>query len=1108
MSQPINRHLVVLLLCVSSCFFKANAEGYQGRQQTQVFNVESGLSQSWVLALHVDRYGLLWVGTQNGLNRYDGYSFLKFQTNPLDSTSLCNNMVNSICEDNHGNLWVSTWGGLSYLDRSSGTFTSYFHNPNDNSSINHSRLYGVYCDRRGDVWVKTLESIDRFNPETNSFTRYPHYIDPLSLSDYSETYPMYEDSKGRFWVGTNDGLLLFDRDLGLFNRFVYDSKNNATLSSNTIRDIAEDHSGNIWVATDKGLNRMSSTDYGFTRYYGKKEVCGALPANDIHSLFIDSKGTMWVATSEGICAYSDKDGFSSKSELALNPEVYSLSISSIVEDQSGLMWMGGYSGLIKWFAQDSKFELYSVDPKGRNLFGNNMIGSIYEDKNGILWVGTWYSGLFMYNRENQTVVNYSSKRSYPYHIAADDVHAITPLDDGRVLIGTSNGIQVYNPATKSFADFFEQNGVKSTPQLKGNRIYAILEDADKIIWVASRMGLVRFDGKKIDHYISNPSDSTTLTANQIQSLAQDGEYLWVGTNHGLNRMHRLTGAVQRFSKKTAYAAGKYMSDDIISLYIDRHDSLWIGTDLGLVKSNKQTGNFRLFVEEHGLPNNTIYSILEDDAGDIWVSTNMGIARISCSGDSIYHYGIGDGLQDYEFNIGAGYRSIKGELFFGGVSGVNAFFSDSVKSSMRIPNIIFTRLEMLAPNYRSLIPLEGKKEIVIRHPFSLVSFEFALLDYVQPERNRFMYKLEGFDEDWIPLNHKNFAIFSSIPEGTYTLKVIGANSTGVWNTQGVSLKVIVKVQWWRTFYALLLYILLALIGVLLLVVNWIKNQHKKNRLLEERANAIREAEDQKEQLLLKNKRITDSISYAKRIQEALIPSEAHLKEILPNSFIMYKPKDIVSGDFFWVYELEDKVFVASIDCTGHGVPGAFMSIIGIELLRNIISERGINDPAEILNLLDQGIRDTFSKTVNDEASYVKDGMDVAFCLIDKGNRTLHFAGAFSNLYLIRENRLKEIKGQRFTVGFSYEQEKPQFLSYTESLYPDDMIYIFTDGYADQFGGAEGKKFKYRRFRHLLLSLHRLPLEVQKKHLVHTMYEWMGEHEQVDDILIIGFKPDLP
>lgn len=1095
-----------LSVCLSSMLFQAQAQSV-ANTQVQILNIESGLSQSWVMALHVDKYGFLWVGTQGGLNRYDGYSFKKYKSDPLDAHSLSNNAVTSICEDKDGNLWVGTSDGLSFLDRQTGQFTNYYYDANDSKSLSDNRIYSVFYDSKDVLWVKTLESLDRFNEETNTFDRYPHISSPFTSPTYQDSYSLFEDSKGRFWAASKDGLLLFDRDLGVFSRFESDPSDPQSLSSNNVRDIVEDPDGNIWIATANGLNRLSENRYGFNQFYAKSGGRG-LVSNDIHSLLVDSKGVLWIATDKGMCTYKKGEGFIPQTKLGISSDIYSISITSMIKDRSGVMWMGGYSGLIKWNLNSQKFPAYGKDHNDRNFFGNNLIASVHEHTDGKLWVGTWHSGLYLFNRKNLTSLNYSSSQSYPYHIPANDVHAISVLHDETVLLGSSNGVYRFNPRTQSFEDYFAKQGLDTQSLFHNKRIYAVLEDSDRNIWVAQERGLFKFDGKELFHFQHNPLDSTTLSSSQIQCLAEDGHYLWVGTNSGLNKIDRHSLVISRYNENSNRFPRNCMLDDILSLHVDSRHNVWVGTDLGLIRLNSASEECQVISEKEGLPDNTIYAIQEDDNGDIWVSTNLGLARISLPSYSISSFGVSDGLQDYEFNIGVVHKASDGELFFGGVSGINAFYPDSITSTDDIPALSFTQLEVITPSGRTTLPLEATQEVIIKQPFSLVNFEFALLDFDNPDYHRFMYKLEGSGKDeWIQLNNRHFATFSAIPEGRYTLRVLGANSSGVWSQEGVSIKVTVKNQWWRTRYAFLFYSVIILIGLLLGLLYRFRQQKHNTRLLNERETAIRDAEEQKEQLMLKNKNITDSISYAKRIQEALIPSEIHFKSILPNSFILYMPKDIVSGDFYWIYEADEKIFVASVDCTGHGVPGAFMSIIGIELIRNIISERGINDPAEILNLLDKGIRDTFSKAVNDQTSDVKDGMDVAFCLIDKREKTLQFSGAFSNLYLIRDLRLKEIKGQRYSVGFSYDQQKPEFISHTESLEPDDMIYLFTDGYVDQFGGPAGKKFKFRRFRHLLLSIHRLSLAEQKKYLVNTMKEWKGEKEQVDDILIVGFKPNV-
>jgi len=405
--------------------------------------------------------------------------------------------------------------------------------------------------------------------------------------------------------------------------------------------------------------------------------------------------------------------------------------------------------------------------------------------------------------------------------------------------------------------------------------------------------------------------------------------------------------------------------------------------------------------------------------------------------------------------------------------------------------------------KQLNPFAGK--IVIPYRARNFNINFAALDYTVPEKNNFAYKFFTDNEgEWIDIGNRHMLTFSNLKPGEYTFKVKGSNSDLSWNDKGVTIVIRVESPFWMKPEAYSLYIMI-LFGSLFLIYRY-RTYHlrKSNKMLKERDSVSVQIELQKEQLALKNKNITDSISYAKRIQEALMPSEKSFKKILPESFVYHQPKDIVSGDFFWVSERGNKIYVAAVDCTGHGVPGAFMSIIGFELFRNITHSRGVEDPSQILNILNREFESVFKDV---ESFNFKHGMDIAFCVIDKVSRILEFSGAVNPIYLIRDNKITEIRGSRFSVGLddNYEDDAQTFENKQIILQEDDMIYLFSDGYADQFGGEEGKKFKYRRFRHLLLTIYEYPMEEQRISLEKHINQWKGNLEQVDDILVIGFRP---
>lgn len=1073
----------------------------------ELYNIDNGLSQSGVTSLMLDSYGFLWIGTQDGLNRYDGYTFKAYRNNPLDTTTLANNIILSLCEDNNGNLWIGTWSGLSVFNRETEAFSNYYHNANNPNTVSANRIFDVFLDSYGVLWIKTLEALDRFDPLTNQFVRYPHFSNPFSLNTDNNDFAIYEDSQKRFWVGTKDGLMLFDRNLGLYKRYSFDPTNQTSLSNNRVKDIIEDTAGDIWVATSNGLNKYLPKKDSFDRFQNKQSVF-SIPNSNVNDLFVDHDGSLLVGTESGLCRYDyNSKEFIPYRKFVKGVEIYSTNVTAMVRDNFSNLWIGTQSGLIKWDRKPPKFNVYNMGVNGVNLFSNNTIAALSVDNDGTVWVGTWGTGLHLFNRKTNSVVKYSQQNAEPFRIINDFVHVIFTKRNGEILIGTRNGVQKFNPATKSFSDFFKPFGVDALPFFFENRIFSIVEDKNNNLWFATRLGLYRFNGKVIDGFYGDFTDPMQLTSSEIHCIEIDGESLWVGTSNGLNQLDINTLRIKRFYREKEYAAGGLISNDIICLRVDSKGVLWVGTPSGLHRYNSNSNSFTLFTERDGLPNNLIYAIEEDSNGNIWISSNWGLAVLKDNATTILSYGISDGLQSYEFNVGASFKAKNGELFFGGIAGFNTFFPDSIKVNTSIPPIVITNLELIGSKGQKFIPVFGKDGIVINQEFSLINIEFSALDFTHPQKNVYKYKMEGLENEWINLGRRHSATFSNLREGVYYFKVKGANSDNVWNEEGVTLRIEVKTIFWKSRTAFWIYGLFTLLSLVLFLRTRTRMLRKTSRLLKERENSMAEIEIQKEALLLQNKNITDSINYAKRIQEALIPSEHHFRSILPESFILYMPKDIVSGDFYWINETKNKVFVAAIDCTGHGVPGAFMSIIGVELLRNITNIMGINDAAEILNRLDKGVHDTFTKGQGDEIVNVKDGMDVSFCVIDKEQNVLEFAGAFSNLYIIRDSKIIEVKGNRYSVGTGGETEKPLFTSHLITIEPDDMVYMFTDGYVDQFGGPEGKKYKFRRFRHLLLNIHKYPLEIQRKYLIGSINEWKGAHEQVDDILIIGIKPDL-
>jgi serine phosphatase RsbU (regulator of sigma subunit) len=389
---------------------------------------------------------------------------------------------------------------------------------------------------------------------------------------------------------------------------------------------------------------------------------------------------------------------------------------------------------------------------------------------------------------------------------------------------------------------------------------------------------------------------------------------------------------------------------------------------------------------------------------------------------------------------------------------------------------------------------------------IVTIRFSALEFTAPENNRYLYRMvrKGQDGLWIHNRQQHSVTFYQLIPGTYTLSVKGSNNDLLFSEEEIHIEIIVPFPFWNKTLAILAYIIAGAIILFLIIQIRTRSLRKTNRILRDKEISAKEIARQREELARKNKNITDSIIYAKRIQHALLPNDGTFRTLLPDSFVLFKPKDIVSGDFYWINKHQDKIFVAAVDCTGHGVPGAFVSIIGFELFRKITASKRGSDPALILDTLNDNFTEMFS---DGEQVYLNDGMDLSLCIIDKKENSIDYSGAFNPLYLVRNETIIEVKADRFSVGADvhFSGDRKLFKSHKIFLEKGDVIYMFSDGYADQFGGPEGKKFKYRRFRHLLLTIHKYPLDKQKDILDSSIEEWKGRMDQVDDILVIGFRP---
>lgn len=1068
--------------------------------KAKLFSVTEGLSQSKVNTIFQDSRGLLWIGTEDGLNRYDGYEFYVYSNQPYDTNTISNNYINAICEDSNGLLWIATNKGLNSLNLKTGKINIYKNDPRKSNTISDNVVLNVFIDKDKNLWVKTMEFLHKYDYETQTFQRFKHYFSRFTNVFTSIQFPLLEDKNGNLWVGTKDGLTIFDRDLHLFNRFLTLEYSIESISNDEIHSMGVDQDATLWIGTAKGLNRFDAEKKSFSRFY-PDPVNLLSSLNTINAIYPDKDGKIWIGTSGGLFIFDKKNGqFEAPSAPIglLNIPVY-----AIFRDLSGVLWVGTSKGLLKLNTEKNKFKSITVNDNDIRLSGYD-IGCIYPVDKQSLLIGTKGKGL--------NYVDYNSKRSIIYDLGKKGdnrqniIRCIFRNSADEYFLGTESGIVLFNLSSGKFQNISKANDIDGSDMLVQNRINSIVKDQSDNYWIGTNYGLYYYDVKqqKFISYLNNADDEKSIVDNKVFALFFDKKHqLWIGTENGLDRYDPKNNNFNHFVGRKGKAL--FSSNTINCIASDQGGYLWIGTTSGLNRLNPQDSSIVVYTEREGLSDNTIYAIQIDQNQHVWVSTNKGINHIEPKTNKIKSYDVHDGLQDYEFNMNCTARNELNEIFFGGVSGINYFNPGFLPKNNFKPNIVITSIEMITKNGKQTLQSYYAEKINIPFGTHVFTINFAALDFTLPEKNSYAYKLyqDNNEEDWIFIGEKHSATFSNLKPGEYTFKVKGSNNDGVWNDEGITLNFTIEAPFWLKPQAYYLYSFFFLILLLVIYRFRTYNLRETNRILKEREIASLEIERQREQLAQKNRNITDSINYAKRIQEALMPSEKSFRRIFTDSFIFHQPKDIVSGDFFWVSERGDKVFVAAVDCTGHGVPGAFMSLIGFELFRKITHTQGIENPSQILTILNREFEEIF----NDVGDYImRDGMDIAFCVIDKKTMILEYSGAVNPIYLIRDNKITEIAGSRFSVGLDDTPEQSQIFDNKQIvLQEDDVIYLFSDGYADQFGGPEGKKFKYRRFRHLLLTIHQYPMNEQHNLLQERVNRWKGDYEQVDDILVIGFRP---
>ena len=872
----------VLILFIITSFLSVYSQ--KNDIKFEHFSIEHGLSDRFIRAICQDKQGFLWIGTSNGLNRFNGYNFYVYKNLPGDSLSLCTNDVVGLLADRKNNLWIGCGGGLNLFDREKNTFRRFKHKKSDSKSISNNYISSIFEDRNGNLWIGTWDGLNLYNPESKDFTFFPFDTpESKSIWNYNVISTIAEDKDGILWLGTwGSGIHSFNPATKEFCHYDHDPKINKC----QINKIFIDKNDKIWVATwGSGLNLFDRK----TKLYQKKvfapEYSTRSQFDQINDIFEDSKGNFWIGFEEGVIIFDEKMRlYSWHSKDDANPNSLSYkTITHIFEDSHKGLWFGTPEGGLNYYNLNAcRFEHYKFEKNNANSLPDNFVRNISQDSEGNIW-------LSIFKDIDKKILR------------KDNQFFITTGGGGRAAVF---GNKIFKSYDNGFSYSDIENFTKTNHFIKFNSIVRdVISDKKGCLWIASgNEGLLYY----------NPAFHSFINFRvNPERLLIDGEnQLWIICLDKLSKVNFHDATL--FADKNNYSGNldtsKYSLQNfnfeggINFMMLDQNKNLCLGLKIGFVIFNAKKNIFVTYTTKDGLSNNNVVGILEDSKRNLWISTDFGLSCFSPpanpfvkDGDKEHfrNYYESDGLQGNKFNNGSCYRSLNGEMFFGGQNGLTAFHPDSIKVNDFIPPVVITGFKLfnkevpvysgkkadsvaLRNEYFLNSEITQTKEIRLNYDQNIFTLEFASLNFLNPQKNKYAYKLEGFEKEWTFCGTKREVSYTNLDPGIYSFRVKASNNDGIWNEIGATVKITITPPFWKTWWFRTMIVLL-IIGSTIAYYRYKTYEiKKKNQELErrvaERTNEVmqqkEELQQQAEELEATNEELTAQSDALKKSNEEL------------------------------------------------------------------------------------------------------------------------------------------------------------------------------------------------------------------------------------------------
>jgi ligand-binding sensor domain-containing protein/signal transduction histidine kinase len=803
-------------------------------------NARNGLSHNSILCINQDSRGFMWFGTYGGLNKYDGYKFTNYKTEYGDKHSLHTNPIVHIFEDNEGLIWLGTYGGgvISYNPKSD-VFTEFKDLHLDATNKIRMNVRSTYQDEEGFLWFATSEGLDRYDKKKNEFTNYKIKSD---VHADNNVITIYVGPSGKWWLGTYMGLKLFDKKTGMFQSYKPDPLNDNSLSNPNVLAVYEDKDGIVWMGTEGGgLNRLDPTTGSITYFKNDPQNKNSLNNNIVYSIEEIEPGKLWIGTEGGVNIFNIRTG---DFEFIINDPRNNTSLSnntvrSLFKDKGGVIWIGTDGGGInKSDSQRKKFDLYQSDIENKFSLSNNSVFAIEEDSFGNIWMGTAGGGLNKFDPKSKKFISFMPDPKDPNSISAPKILSLSIGPSKNIWIGTDRGGLCMLPAkslNRAKPDFLKYYSSPKPNSLKSNVIYSVLEDHTGVVWAGTwsrgihkmvfdkvlSNGELDYQNPTITNYRNDPKDSASIAQDIAFSMYEDKQgTLWIGTaGNGLDKRmvikKEIDGKVKEQDVFIHYVSDpddptSLSNNNVSAMHESKAGEFWIGTSIGLNKMDREKGTFKVYSTKDGLPNNVIFGILEDNSGNLWLSTLGGLSKFNPKTETFKNYTYEDGLQDNMFNAHAYYSSSTNKMYFGGPYGVNVFSPDSIQDNPYKPQVmitdfkIFNKSVIIGKNNGGIEHLPSSisttSDIYLSHKDYVFSLEFSSSSYAIPSKNRFSYKMDGFDEGWVNTDAGNrIATYTNLNPGEYTFRVKATNCDGVWSETETAIKIHIAPPFWQTIW---------------------------------------------------------------------------------------------------------------------------------------------------------------------------------------------------------------------------------------------------------------------------------------------------------------------